>query len=335
MEEKKKDAGKAAPPARSAATRPAGAAPRGTPAGAARPAARRWQDPNIIRVGPGPGHRRRKTAKRVFLALAGLAAVVLVTIAVFRETAYFFRVRQGGLNLMPIEDEWQLGAQLHTEITAELPLLEDAEATAFVQQLGESLVAHTPYADRPWRFHVLHHPMVNAFNIPGGHVYVTTGLIEESDTLDMFAGVVSHEVAHGAARHGTQILTRSYGLGALISRSTGGRGGPPPAEIARTLMVLNYDREAEREADALGTRYMFRAGYDPRGIVHFFEKIQKAEGEDRSSPVLGFLSTHPMTKDRIEDVQGIIDNTVTANVLRHDTPEYRKFRAPWVARSEE
>ena len=122
-------------------------------------------------------------------------------------------------------------------------------------------MAHTELADRPWQFHLVNAPVVNAFNIPGGHVYVFTGLVEQAETLDEFAGVVAHEVAHGSARHGTQILTRAYGLSELLTpKETSGDSGV--GDLAAAVLVLGYSRDAW--SVTLWARNLFDERYEKR-----------------------------------------------------------------------
>src|SRR5688572_6324785 len=112
-------------------------------------------------------------------------------------------------NLVSLEEEWALGQQLSADIARQMPLVKDSAANAYINRLGQQLVAQTPMANLPWQFHIVDSPEVNAFNIPGGHVYVTTGLIGASDNVSELAGVMGHEIAHGVERHATEQMTRT------------------------------------------------------------------------------------------------------------------------------
>jgi predicted Zn-dependent protease len=166
-------------------------------------------------------------------------------------------------------------------------------------------VRQTELAGMPWEFHVVADPEVNAFNVPGGHVYVNTGLIATADNASELAAVVAHEVAHGVSRHGTEQLTRGYGLNLLAGLVL----GEDPAAYERLLAQLagagtiaRFSRGAETEADDLGYAYMVRAGYHPRGMQTIFEELLSRR---RSSPgaVERFFATHPLTEDRIDRVR--------------------------------
>ena len=127
------------------------------------------------------------------------------------------------------------------------------------------------------------------------------------------------------ARHGTQILTRAYGLSEILTPREASGDSVAVGDLAAAVLVLGYSREAEREADRLGTQYCFRAGYDPEGMVRFLKEIEEMQG-DPPPAMLQFLSTHPQPGERARDVQGLIDDYVTLNVLHSDTPEYQRFR---------
>jgi predicted Zn-dependent protease len=105
-------------------------------------------------------------------------------------------VNQGDLNLVSLEEEWQLGAQLERDLQGQLNLVNDQAALSYVNQLGRQLVAQTEMRNLPWEFHIVADPEVNAFNIPGGHVYVHTGLINAADNVAEFTGVLAHEIPY-------------------------------------------------------------------------------------------------------------------------------------------
>ena len=214
-------------------------------------------------------------------------------------------VNRGDFNLMSIEEEWQLGQQLEAEIARQLPLVNDATTLAFINKVGRRIVNETELANVPWEFHVVADPSINAFNIPGGHVYVHTGLIEQVDDVAELAGVMGHEIAHGVARHATERLTKVYGLqigaGVLLGQDPG-LISQIVAQILGQGAIAKFSRDDEREADDLGVRYLYDARYDPQGMVDLFAKL--LDQRQRSpSAVSQFFSTHPLTEDRIDAVQ--------------------------------
>src|SRR5688572_28297730 len=210
----------------------------------------------------------------------------------------------GNFNLMSLEEEWRLGQQLSQNINSQVRLVNDAEANAYINRLGQALVSQTEMGQLPWQFHIINDPSVNAFNIPGGHVYVHTGLIAAADNASELAGVMAHEIAHGVERHGTEQMTKAYGLEmiatVLLGQSTN-QLAQIAAQIAGTGALASFSRDDEREADRLGTRMMARAGYDPRGMVTMFEELMRMN-QGRQSSVSQFFSTHPLTQSRINEV---------------------------------
>jgi predicted Zn-dependent protease len=142
--------------------------------------------------------------------------------------------------------------------------------------------------------------MVNAFAAPGGHIVVFQGLIEESGSADELAGVLAHELQHVLKRHSTRMLVQHASTGLIISALTGDVSGAIAfgLEAARTLGALSYSRAMEEEADAEGLKMMTATGFDPDGMIAFFDTMQKRSGE--IPQFLTYLSTHPSTEERIE-----------------------------------
>jgi predicted Zn-dependent protease len=217
-------------------------------------------------------------------------------------------VNKGDFNIVSYQEEWQLGAQLEQDIARQLPLVRDATLVNYVSLIGQRLVNQTELAQAPWEFHVVSDPQINAFNIPGGHVYVNTGLICANDNVAELAGVMAHEISHGVSRHATEQLSKAYGANIVLGLALG--GNPPIyqqllAQIVAGGTFAKFSRDAEREADNLGVLYMYNAGYDPHGMVTMFQELISRR-ESRPSSVAEFFSSHPLTEDRIEAVRAQI-----------------------------
>lgn len=237
-------------------------------------------------------------------------------------------VNKGDFNLMSLQDEWALGQQLSADIARQMPIVNDAQANAYVNRLGREIVARTEMAQLPWQFHIVQDPAINAFNIPGGHVYVTTGLIGAADNASELAGVMAHEISHGVSRHGTEQLSKAYGLEIVASLLLGQNPAVYQqilAQIIGTGALARFSRSAEEEADELGTRYMYDAGYDPRGMVTMFEELLENR-RGRPGRVEKFFSTHPLTEDRIRDVSKEIASLPAKSGLRSDDPDFQAMR---------
>jgi predicted Zn-dependent protease len=216
-------------------------------------------------------------------------------------------------------EERQLGQQFLRQAQSQLRFLSDHEVTSFVRHMGRRIVAQTNFRAYPFQFHVVADSRLNAFAVPGGHIFVHTGLIETADTLDELAGVIAHEVAHITQRHiarrmasaqRTQLSTLLLAL-AGIAAGMQGQGEAAEALILgagayNQQQMLAYSRDHEREADRLGIQYLARAGYDPEGLPHFLEKLQDWSQLQGSSPA-PYLSTHPLTGERVADARGRVE----------------------------
>lgn len=237
-----------------------------------------------------------------------------------------------GLNLVSVDEEWQIGQELERDINSQVRLVNDATLTNYVNQMGQRIVRQTPLADRPWRFYVIQDNSVNAFNAPGGLIYVHTGLIARAENTAELAGVIAHEVAHGAARHGTQRLTQVYGLNiaaAVLLGSDPGLVSQIAAQLVGGGAIASFSRGQEREADRLGVRYMANAGYNPDGMVSLLEKLIE-ERQRQPGAVQQFFSTHPLTEERIEnvrrDARGISRSGLTTNDGQYGAVRQRAAR---------
>jgi predicted Zn-dependent protease len=262
------------------------------------------------------------TLRRHALPLAALVALVLLA------GCASSGVNKGQFNLISLDEEWQLGNQLAADLSRQLRFVDDPTALGYLESVGGRLVAQTEMADRRWRFHLVADPAINAFAIPGGHVYVNSGLIEKAPNVAAFTGALAHEISHGIARHSTEQLSRAYGLEA-IGGAVLGRNPAVYEQILASILaqgtLARFSRTAENEADRLGAAYMFKAGYDPRGLVQLFETLL-AERQRRPSAVERFFASHPLTEDRIREVQKEISAFPSGGNLIADDPRFRDLQ---------
>lgn len=213
----------------------------------------------------------------------------------------------GNFNLISIEEEWQLGAQLSQEVARQVRFNNDPTVNAYVRNMGQKIVQQSPapFNQLPWQFHVVEDPSINAFAIPGGHVYVHTGLIANADNAAELAGVMAHEISHITARHSTEQISRQYGLSMLASLVLGQNPNQLAAIAAQIVgggALARFSRAAEEEADELGIRAMAAAGYNPIGMASMFEELLEHR-KGQPGRVEQFFSTHPLTEDRIRASQ--------------------------------
>lgn len=204
------------------------------------------------------------------------------------------------------EREQELGDMMSAELNAQLPLLEDPLLQAYVSRLGERMAAVSERPELDYRFYIINSEMVNAFALPGGHIYLTRGLIERTRNGPELAGVLAHEVGHVAARHGVQKLERHLRTGSLMRLMYQLVLGREPEllrqnslEFAGVLWNASHSRADEEEADRLAVGYLVDAGVDPRGVITLLEALLEEERGD-TGVIASWFSTHPMTQDRIE-----------------------------------
>ena len=177
----------------------------------------------------------------------------------------------------------------------------DPEQLARVQRIGAELATVSDRQDLAYRFGVIQDKELNAFTLPGGTVYVNSGLVAKADD-DELAAVLGHEVGHAAARHAAKHLQADLGFMVLVQIAGAAGAGGGAVDVADSLYGLfssGFSRGDELEADRLGIKYASRAGYDPEGMVTFFEKMQEEERNDwRPEPPV-WERTHPLTSERI------------------------------------
>jgi hypothetical protein len=220
-----------------------------------------------------------------------------------------------GVNFYSLEREMALGKGLAQEVERSSKLIDDPVVSEYVNRVGQNLVRNSD-AKVPFTIKVIDSDVVNAFALPGGFFYVHSGLILRADSEAELAGVMAHEIAHVAARHGTKNATKGelaqMATIPLILLGPGGWAGYGLYEglnFAIPMSFLKFSRDAEYEADYLGLQYMYAAGYDPNAFVTFFEKVE-AEEKRQPGTVPKFFSTHPPTPERVVAIQKEIGNVL-------------------------
>ena len=218
-------------------------------------------------------------------------------------------INKGNWNFISLEKEIALGKSLAQEVERQVKLINDPEITEYVSRVGQNLVKNSD-AKVPFTIKVVDSDEINAFALPGGFFYVNSGLVTAADEESELAGVMAHEIAHVAARHGTEQYTKAtianYASLPLIFLGGGlGYGLYNAAGFLIPLQFLHFSRKAETEADFLGLEYMYKTGYDPTAFISFFEKIQ-AQEKKKPGKLAKAFSTHPPTGDRIEKTQANI-----------------------------
>lgn len=228
---------------------------------------------------------------------------------------------------LPEAQERSIGKRVMLEVRADRTYVEDAELTDYVTALGQRLLLASGSTRGDIEFFLLQDDSINAFALVGGFIGIHTGLILAAQSESELAGVVGHEIAHILQRHQARMLAgqKNAALGSLVALALAilaAKGGSssqaPEAAIAaasglQIQSMLDYSRDFERESDRLGFQMVEKAGFDPRGMASFFERLQRANRHnDGRTP--GYLRTHPLTTERIADMQNRVALMPARNV---------------------
>jgi beta-barrel assembly-enhancing protease len=239
------------------------------------------------------------------------------------------------------KQEFIIGNRIMREVRVDPAFVDDSEVADYIKALGNRLLGAADGLRPDIEFFVVQDDAINAFALIGGHIGIHTGLIQLTQNESELAGVVGHEIAHILQRHQSR-LYQSQGkyqmasLAALALAILASRGGSSQSgQITEAAVVsasalamqgqLDYTREHEREADRVGLGLLERAGYDPRGMVSFFERMQRANRLNEFKGAPSYLRTHPLTVERIADMQGRVERMPPR--LVPDSLEYRLARA--------
>jgi beta-barrel assembly-enhancing protease len=224
---------------------------------------------------------------------------------------------------MSIEQEWQLGQQLAAQVAQQMRVDSDPRAVAYVNSVGQRLHARTPQANLPYAFHIVDDNEVNAFAIPGGHVYVTTGLLRQADHVSMLASVLGHEIAHITQRHAVKQMQQAETInviGTILLGQNPGALAQIAAQIAAGGAMARFSRADEQEADHIGLQYMADAGYNPRGSLEMFQRLAALE-QGQPGAVAKFFASHPGAQDRIKDISSRLSKYPDSGIV--DDPRYQ------------
>lgn len=233
-------------------------------------------------------------------------------------------------------DERRLGESIMREIRRDPGYLDDAEVADYANSLGGRLIARSDAVRQEFEFFVIRDPQINAFALPGGFIGINSGLLLAAQSESEVAGVLGHEIAHVTQRHIARMISQqgqnqllsiaalAVALLAARSNSQIGEAAVAFGQAGIAQSQLNFTRDNEREADRIGLQMLDSAGLDPRGMVAFFERLQRAtriyEGGAPS-----YLRTHPLTFERIADIQNRIENLPYRQIP--DTLDFQLIRA--------
>jgi predicted Zn-dependent protease len=216
--------------------------------------------------------------------------------------------RYSNKGLLNERDEIKLGNSIHTEVTKKYKIVSDGQPR--VNRIGQRVARASLRPNLAYQFHIIKDKELNAFATPGGHIYITTALIDLAND-DELSSVLAHEVGHVVARHSLKTLEQTQMLGGIadligsvtgVAGETAGQLGTMAAQIVASGLLSVHNREEEREADFLGVHAMAKAGFKPDGMVTMFQKILNIGNTD-SSLLNEIFSDHPAVQERIDNTR--------------------------------
>ena len=236
-----------------------------------------------------------------FRFLAAFAALALTDCSVNPATG------ERQLILVSERSEINMGREYDPQIVASMGLYQESGLQEYVQRLGGRLAATSERPNLPWTFRVVDDPVVNAFALPGGFIYVTRGILAHFESEAELAAVLGHEIGHVTARHSVsqmskqQLMQVGLVIGMVIEPDLAPYAGV--ATVGLGLLFLKYGRDDERQADDLGLRYMWRGNYDPREMPRVFTMLGRVSAASGGGSVPEWLATHPNPENRQERIE--------------------------------
>ena len=257
-------------------------------------------------------------------ALAGALLFSLALVPAVPASAAPTQIKPG-FNLFSAQQDIDVGRQSAQQAEQQLPMLNDRTVDSYVDSIFRRLVAQAPGSKFPYQVRVVNAKDINAFALPGGYVYLNRGTIQAAQTEGQLAGVLAHEISHVALRHGTHNASKAYvtqaGLGVLGGILGRGQSGTTHQIInvvgglGLNAVFLKYSRDAETEADVVGSQILARAGYDPMEMASFFEILRQQQGHDPGA-VSQFMSDHPAPANREARIRQEVQAIGATNVRR-------------------
>lgn len=260
-----------------------------------------------------------RIAPRVAKRLASMAALLSLAVA---------QVSAGDLKSLTTPQELVLGQIFAEQVDGQYPLLHDPVLTWYVNLRGRQFADRSPRNDLPYFFRVIDSPEINAFAIPGGHIYVNLGVIQIAEDEGELLGILAHEIGHIVARHGAKQIVKQQWVSITI---TSAMAAYPnyyaylAANLFGELGFLKMSRDDEREADRIGFQLMIDAGYDPRYMISMFERLKERYKDDPGS-LEKLFQTHPPTDERLANLKALLIAAKPSEDLRVTSPEFQEIK---------
>lgn len=232
-----------------------------------------------------------------------------------------------------VSEEDELGDQYAAAIRAQLPILDDSAAGAWLSALGTRLTSVADEENRDWHFYLVDDSTVNAFAVPGGHVFVHRGLVERATTYSELAGVIGHEVAHVTLRHSVDQMRARSRTGVLVTvfcavvNVCSSTAAQIAIDVGGQALFAKHSRDDEAEADSAAVGYLVRAGIDPRGIPSMFERLAAERAIDPSA-LDSWFGSHPLEESRVARTNELISmiGPPRLDSLVRDAPSFAAFQ---------
>ena len=235
------------------------------------------------------------------ISIRRMAILGLVLLLILLPVFYFILIPSFSeivAKRIPVSFEKELSAPYLSMLVPEESLCNNSESYKKIENIFSSLTATIPESKYEFKLFIVKSDIMNAFALPGGYVVIYSELLENTDRPEQLAGVMAHEIQHITKRHGTEALVKDYSLGFLISAITNDtQTMQTTLGLAKFIGLMKYSRESETEADVEGMKMLKNAKVDPKGMVEFFEILNKHSGGFSGS--LEYISSHPQTTDRI------------------------------------
>lgn len=222
------------------------------------------------------------------------------------------------LSLVSESQEIAMGREYDPQVVSEMGLYPDSALQQYVRELGMEMARASERPNLPWTFRVLDDPLVNAFAVPGGFVYITRGILAHMDSEAELAGILGHEIGHVTARHSVNQMSRAQlaqlglGVGMILRPELQQFGDLAGAGLG--LLFLKYGRDDEYQSDDLGVRYMRQAGYNPRELASVFRTLAALSGEGGGGRPPEWASTHPFPENREDRILSAVAEAETAGL---------------------
>jgi Zn-dependent protease with chaperone function len=252
-----------------------------------------------------------RKSKNSFGRAAVFAVLALIVVGLgFGVWALFGYAANKAVSFIPPDWEKEIGKSAASGILQENKVCSDPELLRAMNEMGTRLMGGLGNNTFSFKMRVVDTKDVNAFALPGGYIFINSGLLEQADDSFEVAGVVAHEIQHVILRHGLHNVVRQAGSMILLSALFGDVGGIQQFLLynAASLASMSFSRDQENAADQGGLNLMYKSGMDPAGLSRFLDKLAKEEGAV-SGAMMGLISDHPASKDRVETLNDIIAST--------------------------